>query len=143
MPQHRAKNLRDNDVALIVSIIDGWGGNLTWDALIADIELRLHSRYTRQALHKHVRIRDAFAFRKKGAMTREEVKRPRGSIELRKAMERIARLEAENARLEAENNNLLSQFARWAYNASIRGLDATYLGQALPPIDRDRTRPAK
>lgn len=61
----RAKNLDDEDIARIVGILDGWSGSLTWDALIDSIEKHLFVRYTRQALHKHVRIRDAFTLRKR------------------------------------------------------------------------------
>jgi hypothetical protein len=135
----RARNLKDEDIRSIVEIIDDYGENLTWDALIAEIRLRLHSTYTRQALHKHVRIREAFALRKQALQVAPEPTRKRGSIELQKAVERIARLEAENRRLEFENNNLLGQFARWAYNAATRGLDAEFLGRSLPPVDRDRS----
>ena len=135
----RARNLRDEDIKSIVEIIDGYAENLSWDAIISEIKVRLHSTYTRQALHKHVRIREAFALRKDALQTAPKPKQARGSIEVQKAMERIARLEAENRRLEFENNNLLEQFVRWAYNAATRGLDADFLGRSLPPVDRDRS----
>ena len=139
----RARNLKDEDIRSIVEIIDAYTENLTWDAVIAEIRLRLHNTYTRQALHKHVRIREAFTFRKQTLLTTPKPKQLRGSIEVRKALERIGRLEAENRRLEFENNNLLEQFARWAYNAATRGIDADFLGRPLPPVDRDRSEAVK
>jgi hypothetical protein len=136
----RARNLTDADVAAIVSILDGWVDSLTWDSLIDSIERRLRVRYTRQALHKHVRIADAFSLRKE-ALRDDAGETPRltSSPELQAAIERIARLEAENHRLEVENNRLLEQYARWIYNANVRGVSINALSQPLPTIDRGRT----
>jgi hypothetical protein len=138
----RARNLNDADIKLIVEIIDGMKKELSWDALIQAVALRLGSTYTRQALHKHERIRAAFTHRKQrlaATPDKPEPKRP-GSIELEKAQERIERLTAQNQRLEMENNRLLEQFARWAYNAHVRGLDEEFLNRPLPPVDRRQTK---
>lgn len=140
MAQKRSKNLGDADVKQIVEILDGWSGKLSWELLIDAIELRMLNRYTRQALNKHERIRHAFDIRKKdlsgndGNVSRVE------SPQLQIALDRIARLEAENRRLESENNQLLEQYARWAYNAHTRGLDHDFLNRALPPVNRGQTK---
>ena len=141
MAKARAKNLGDAEIKQIAEILDGWSEKLTWELLIDDIELRLHNRYTRQALHKHERIRHAFELTKKrlGETTHGEVRHV-ASPELQIALERIARLEAENRRLESENNQLLEQFIRWAYNAHTRGLDKDFLSRALPPVNRGQTQ---
>ncbi len=139
MAQKRAKNLTDADIKQIVEILDGWSGKLTWELLIDAIELRMHNRYTRQALHKHERIRHAFDLQKKSwAGNGGEIRRVT-SPELRVALEQIARLEAENRRLESENERLLEQFVRWAYNAHTRGLDHEFLNRPLPPVNRGQT----
>lgn len=139
MMRKRAKNLTDKDIADIVSILDGWSGKLNWDLLIEAVEQRKRVKYTRQALHKYERIQHAFSLRKKAlsddAGTVPEVESP----ELQAALERIARLEGENARLAAENQRLLEQFVTWAYNAHTRGLDSAFLSRPLPPVDRDQT----
>lgn len=136
----RARNLSDADVAAIVSILDGWNGSLSWGELIDVVERRLRVRYTRQALHKHVRIADAFSLRKESLRGDSgAADRVAGSPELQAAIERIARLEAANLRLEAENNRLLEQYARWIYNANTRGVSIEALSQPLPSIDRGRT----
>lgn len=137
----RARNLRDQDIAKVVEILDGWTGKLTWDLLIEAVEKRLFSRYTRQALHKHARIADAFALRKEslaraGGAGRKTVASP----ELQLAIDQIDRLKAKCERLEAENNRLLEQFVRWAYNAHTRGLDEAFLNRPLPPVNRQQTR---
>ncbi|RYG38389.1 MAG: hypothetical protein EON93_02155 [Burkholderiales bacterium] len=136
----RARNLNDGDIAEIVSMLDGWAGSLTWDALIEEIERRLRVRYTRQALHKHARVADAFALRKKTLSGSDGAPTPAAtSPELQFALERVARLEAENQRLEAENNRLLEQYARWAYNANVKGISIEILSRPLPPLNRGRT----
>jgi len=136
----RARNLSDEDIARIVEILDGWTAPLRWELLIAEIERRLFVRYTRQALHKHARIKDAFSSRKRsltgGAGTS---KRPIQQPELQVALDRIERLTAANQRLEDENRRLLEQFVRWAYNASMRNLDQDFLNQPLPTVDREQT----
>lgn len=140
MARTRARNLSAEDISDIVSLLDGWSGKLSWELLIQAIGLRKRATYTRQALHKHERIKHAFAVRKRllGA-GRGNVAPKVGSPELASALQRIARLEGENARLESENQRLLEQFARWAYNAHTRGLDQQFLSRPLPPVNRDRT----
>jgi len=136
----RSRNLTDVDVAAIVSIIDGWNDSLTWGGLIDAVERRLRVRYTRQTLHKHARIADAFSLRKDALRgSGVALARAASSPELQVALERIARLEAENSRLEAENNRLLEQYARWVYNANTKGVSMDTLSKPLPTIDRGRT----
>ena len=135
----RSKNLTDDAIEQIVRLLDGWQGKLTWEALIDAIVTRLHCKYTRQALHKHERIRAAYAMRKqtlgkgKQATFQSESGLPADTIV------KIVRLEAENQRLEAENQRLLEQFVVWAYNAHTRGLDKEFLSQPLPRVNRDQS----
>lgn len=145
MTRTRAKNLDDGAIADIVVILDGWTGKLSWELLVDAIERRKHARYTRQALDKHERIKHAFALRKKALAAGRAAGVPDvESPELQAALERIARLEGQNARLEAENERLLGQFACWAYNAHTRGLDKAFLSRPLPAVNRDQTvRPPK
>lgn len=140
MMRNRAPNLDDDAIEAIAGILDGWAGKLSWEALIDAIERRTRVRYTRQALHRHTRIRSAFGLRKKSLTgTRQKLGPAADSPELAAALQRIARLEGENARLTAENHNLLEQFARWAYNAHSRGLDQQFLNQPLPAVDRQQS----
>lgn len=64
MTKSRSKNLDDEAIELIVGILDGWSGKLTWDLLAEAIAKRTRVRYTRQALDKHCRIKAAFQLTK-------------------------------------------------------------------------------
>lgn len=137
----RAKNLEDGDITQIVEMLDGWSGKLSWELLIDAIEMRRHMRYTRQALHKHERIGQAYAQRKKSLSAQAgSGEKTYSSPELQIAEQRLTRLTAENARLKAENEQLLEQFVRWAYNAHTRNLDKEFLNRPLPGIDREVTK---
>ena len=141
MNRKRAKNLDDTAIEGIVAILDGWSGSLTWEKLIEAIQLRSRTTYTRQALFKHDRIRHAFGLRKQALADGKDAGGPNSaSPELQVALERIARLEGENARLKSENKRLLEQFVVWAYNASTRGLSHDFLSRPLPQVDRDQTK---
>lgn len=135
----RSRNLGDSEIKQIAEMLDGWSGKLSWKLLIDAIELRIFSRYTRQALYKHERIRNAFELKKKeGSEDGKDVKRV-SSLPSQITLDRIARLVSENRRLESENNQLLEQFARWAYNAHTRGLDHEFLNRPLPSVNRGQT----
>lgn len=135
----RARNLDDGAIEKIVQILDGWTGTLSWELFIVQIEKATHNLYTRQALNKHGRIKDAFTARKVALGGRDRKLFENKSPEMQLAQQRIARLEAENQRLGNENNTLLNQFVRWAYNAHSRGLDQAFLNTPLPSVNRERT----
>lgn len=141
MTKQRSRNLSPEDVELIVGLLDGWGGALTWKGLIESVERRLYFRYTRQALHAHQRIRDAFGLCKE-RLARGSRKRGEKHIspEMRLLMERLARRDAEVERLKGENQRLMEQFVVWLYNAQIRGIGQTDLGRPLPRVDRGQTK---
>ena len=140
-PASRGKNLTDDAITQIVRLLDGWNGKLTWDALADAIVARLHCRYTRQTLHKHERIRAAYALRKQALGKPGKESQP-VSGQLGEALALIDRLKAENQRLEVENQRLLEQFVVWAYNAHCRGLTKEFLSQPLPRVNRDQTTPS-
>lgn len=135
----RARNLDDDSIEKIVQILDGWTGKLSWELFIVQIEKVTHNLYTRQALDKHARIKDAFTARKVVLGGRDRKQFENKSREMQLALQRIARLEAENQRLGNENNTLLNQFVRWAYNAHGRGLDQAFLDTPLPSVNRERS----
>ncbi|MHB1642690.1 MAG: hypothetical protein ACYCS8_08515 [Acidithiobacillus sp.] len=142
MTKIRAKNLDDEAIELIVGMLDGWSGKLTWDLLAEAIAKRTRVRYTRQALDKHARIKVAFQLRKERltGVPRAVRKCKLSEAETEALAQRYERLLAENERLVRENNHLLEQFQTWLYNAHLKGLTREYLNTPLPSVDRERTR---
>ena len=113
---NRSENLTDEHIEKIVKILDGWSTKLTWNKLIDEVEFRNKNKYTRQALAKHQRIKDAYNLTKDRVS--DGVKElPNMSSEVAALVQKVKRLEAENERLNFENEVLLAQFARWAYNS--------------------------
>lgn len=130
-----AKHLTARDIELLVGLIDGWNGKLTWDALCDEAASLIGTRPTRQTLNAHPEVKSAFSDKKIQLKTGlKPTKRPQS---LAIAEQRIHRLESENQRLKAENDRLLERFIRWQYNAQKRGLSQAVLDESLPTIDRD------
>ena len=138
MGKKRSRNLSDSDINHIVSILDSWTGPLSWTALVDAVATRVHASYTRQTLHKHERIRNAFLVRKRDIKI-APLSRHRKS-EMQKLEERIARLEAQNSRLRSEGDRFLEQFDRWAHNAFTWGMTEKDLNAPLPPTYRGQTK---
>lgn len=142
MAKGRAKNLDDTAIEIIVGILDGWSGKLTWDLLIEAVEKRTRALYTRQALDRHARIKMAYQLTKErlSGMPRSERGHKLSAFEVQAMLERYRRLQAENERLKVENGRLLEQFVTWAYNAHLKGLTKDYLNSQLPLVNREQTR---
>ena len=110
--RQRSKNLSESDIDVIVRMLDGWTGRLTWYALVDAIRAwqDVDTGYSRQALHLHGRIRIAYLRNKKRlSETRMAIEKERTA----KDRELIRRIRAEGstiyeryARLEAEINRL-------------------------------------
>jgi hypothetical protein len=142
MTRVRSKNITNEILDLIIGILDGWQGKLTWERLIDEIEMLSNVKYTRQTLFKHTRIKLAFQNSKsrvEGDLSEDQENNP--TIALLK--KRIDRLEIENSRLQLENDRLLEQFVRWSYNAHLKGLDKDFLNNPLPRVDREQTKKSK
>lgn len=142
MAKNRGKNLDDRIIELIVGVLDGWVGKLTWDLLTEAIEERMRIRYTRQALDKHARIKAAFQLTKErlSGTPRSERKLRLSEAEIEVLTQRYERMQAENVRLKHENNRLLEQYQTWLYNAHLKGLTKDYLDSPLPCVDREQTK---
>lgn len=130
-----AKHLTNRDIELLVSLIDGWNGKLTWEALCDQAEGLIGTRSSRQTLNAHAREKSAFLDKKiQQKSGSQPTKRP---ASLAIAEQRIQRLESQNQRLKSENGLLFERFIRWQYNAQLRGLSQVVLDTPLPRIDRD------
>lgn len=138
MTKRRARVIDDDVIEVVLHILDGWKGKLTWDLLIAAVKASISAEYTRQALSGHKRIADAFVLRK-GGLANEVGKLPSGDARINSYVESISRLKAENLRLAAEINNYREMFIRWTFNAQKKNLTAEFLNAPLLLPDRGST----
>ncbi len=138
----RSRNLGAKELDLIVGLLDGWSGALSWNQLIDAIELRLFFRYTRQALNNHDRIGEAFRLCKARLTECTSASREaRAKTPMEQALRaRLTRRDAEVVRLEAQNQRLIERYVVWLYNAQARGLGLSELDRPLPPVHRGQTR---
>lgn len=139
MVKRRARVIDDDVIEVVLHILDGWKGKLTWELLIAAIKASISAHYTRQALSGHTRISEAFVLRKKG-LAKEVGKLPSGDARTNGYLETIARLKVANQRLEAEVNNYREMFIRWTFNAQGKNLTAEFLNRPMLPPDRNATK---
>ena len=142
MTRTRGRNLGGKEIDLIVGVLDGWSGALTWIKLIDAVERRLYCRYTRQALSSHDRISEAFLLckaRLAGCLSASRDRKPKTSEE-QALYARLARRDAEVIRLRSENQRLIERHVLWLYNAQMGGLGLPELDRPLPPVHRGQTK---
>lgn len=120
-------------VERITAMIRAWEGRLTWDALCEAVERETKAGYTRQALNRYVEIKAAYS-------AYNDNPTPGDGKHLSASSRKILKLERRVAELEAVRSLLLEKFARWAFNASTRGLDEDFLDRPLSPINRAGNR---
>lgn len=130
-----AKHLTDLEIDKIVRLLMGWKGALSWNALSSACEREIGRGPSRQTLAGATRI--ALAFKTTKNRLKEEKAGGGATMpdSMSIALQRISRLEAENAQIKAENRALLEQFVTWQYNAYKAGLSIDRLNQGLPEID--------
>lgn len=133
----KSRHLTDKDVEVIVELLDGWDGSLTWEALCNACRAAIGFKPTRQTLYKFKRIAGAYGIAKEHA--RDGVKDLKIPPTLAVAAQRIERLTREVERLERENAALLEQFVTWQYNTYTHGLSREKLNKGLLKIDRGQT----
>jgi hypothetical protein len=144
MARVRGKNIDEETVAIIVGILDGWSGKLSWNLLIDAVFARVGHRYVRQALDANERISHAYKLHRGRLRERPpELPNPDISPEEQVLQESIERLEAENERLSAENNLYRETFTIWLTNASYKGLTEDYLNTPLTKVNREQTKEKK
>lgn len=130
--RNRSENITDEHIEIIVNLLNGWIGKLTWAMLVDAIDFKTNQHYTRQALANHTKIKQAYDETKKNLSSLEKkndsIKEDSNEI----LKQKIKYLESENNRLKNENALLLAKFARWSYNAYIKGLSIDELDKNLP-----------
>jgi hypothetical protein len=127
-----APKMTDVMINQSVMMLDGWAGKLTWDLYLEALTLDLGHRYTKAAMLRHPRIKDAWGHAKERC--RDYVESQSKAPEVALADSRQRELEARVERLTRENNKLLEQFVRWAHNATRRGMSLEDLDRPLPYV---------
>lgn len=123
----------------MVQMVRDWpkGEPFKWESICIGAQSILGYEPTRQALHKKPALVNAYEVKKKQLRSEldklSKVTRPRTTLE---GMERIAKLEEENAQLKAELATMAELANRFIYNASIHGLKREQLMAALPSKKR-------
>ncbi|WP_244653750.1 hypothetical protein [Pseudomonas lutea] len=116
-----------------VMLLDGWAGKLTWDLYLEALEVDIGHRYTKAAMLRHPRIKDAWDHAKERCRDSDRnmaAKPPEVAL----MHTRNSELEQRVERLTRENQRLLEQFVRWAHNASRRGVSLEELERPLPYV---------
>lgn len=127
-----APKMTDAIINQSVNILDGWAGKLTWDLYLETLAVDVGHRYTKAAMLRHDRIKDAWDHAKKRCRNSDEGSSKSPEIALMET--RNKELEERVQRLTRENNRLLEQFVRWAHNATRRGMSFEDLERPLPYV---------
>lgn len=141
MRKQRAPDLTETTIAVVVDVLDGWTGKLTWDLLIAEVLRLTGFEYSRFTFAEYPRIADAFAVKKKklsGTLVRG-ARTPRDG-QILAALDQAERFKEKADRLERENELLLEQFQTWAVNAERHGVTIAKLNAPLALPNRERSR---
>lgn len=141
MKKDRAPDLTSDRIALVLEMLDGWKGKLTWELLLGAFEASTGDRYSRFTFAEYEEITTAFSLRKE--VLRGTLPRSRGAPRderVRAALAQAERAKAKAERLEVENQLLVEQFVTWAINAERKGVTLDMLNAPLPKPPRERSR---
>lgn len=141
MRKQRAPDLTEVTIAVVVDLLDGWNGKLTWDLLIAEVLRLTGFEYSRFTFAEYPQIADAFAVKKKklsGTLDKEP-RTPRDG-QILAALNEAKRFKEKADRLQCENDLLLEQFKTWAVNAERHGVTIAKLNAPLALPNRERSK---
>jgi len=144
MRKQRAPDLTEATISVVVDLLDGWTGKLTWDLLIAEVLRLTGFEYSRFTFAEYPRIANAFAVKKKklSGTLASGPRTPRDG-QILAAMDEADRFKEKAARLERENELLLEQFLTWAVNAERYGVTIEKLNAPLALPNRERSKKAR
>ncbi|MGM9482000.1 hypothetical protein ACS5PN_12510 [Roseateles sp. NT4] len=144
MRKQRAPDLTEATISIVVDLLDGWTGKLTWDLLIAEVLRLTGFEYSRFTFADYPGIANSFALKKKklsGTLARGP-RTPRDG-QILAALDKAERFKAKADRLERENELLLEQFKTWAVNAERHGVTVAKLNAPLALPNRERSKKAR
>lgn len=130
-----AKAITGAEVNLIVEMIRHWpkGEKLTWNNICKGSQSIIGYLPTRQGLAKKTGIAQAYDVKTKKIRfdvdKLSNVARPRS---IQDAIERLAKLEAENEQLKGEIQKMAEVAQRFIHNASVEGFTREQIMKPLP-----------
>lgn len=137
-PGKRRLHIKTATEKRVREIIEEWSEpRITWEAIVQVVNVEFDGDWTRQALMKHKRIRDAYDIKKKelGGTVRD--KDGDGTMDVMRRQ--IRDMREEIAELRADKAKLLVKFATWKTNAYLNGWSIKALDKEPKPPDRGQT----
>lgn len=132
-----AKHLSRRDIDYILYSITEWnmkGDKLTWDNLCKKVSRKIGKTPTRQSLDTHKEIVNLFMAKKKAIRQKVDLVDKPSSI--KKAYEKIDKLEIKVAELSNLNNILQENIAKLQYSCYLKGIKEHEIEENFPIIKR-------
>ncbi|EFT3351697.1 hypothetical protein OU578_13845 [Escherichia coli] len=132
-----AKHLSRRDIDYILYSITDWnmkGDKLTWNNLCKKVSKKIGKTPTRQSLYTHKEIVNLYTAKKKAIRQNGELVEKPSSI--KKAYEKIDKLEIKVAELSNLNNILQENIAKLQYSCYLKGIKEHEIEENFPIIKR-------
>ena len=132
-----AKHLSRRDIDYILYSITDWnmkGDKLTWNNLCKKVSKKIGKTPTRQSLYTHKEIVNLYTAKKKAIRQNGELVEKPSSI--KKAYEKIDKLEIKVAELSNLNNILQENIAKLQYSCYLTGIKEHEIEENFPIIKR-------
>ncbi|EAT5020769.1 hypothetical protein GWS15_07355 [Salmonella enterica] len=132
-----AKHLSRRDIDYILYSITDWnmkGDKLTWNNLCKKVSKKIGKTPTRQSLYTHKEIVNLYTAKKKAIRQNGELVEKPSSI--KKAYEKIDKLEIKVAELSNLNNILQELIAKLQYSCYLKGIKEHEIEENFPIIKR-------
>ncbi|EFT2512444.1 hypothetical protein HVG70_004522, partial [Salmonella enterica] len=128
-----AKHLSRRDIDYILYSITDWnmkGDKLTWNNLCKKVSKKIGKTPTRQSLYTHKEIVNLYTAKKKAIRQNGELVEKPSSI--KKAYEKIDKLEIKVAELSNLNNILQENIAKLQYSCYLKGIKEHEIEENFP-----------
>ncbi|EAX6116409.1 hypothetical protein BAX75_004575 [Salmonella enterica subsp. enterica serovar Braenderup] len=132
-----AKHLSRRDINYILYSITEWnikGDKLTWNNLCKNVSKKIGKTPTRQSLYTHKEIVNLYTAKKKAI--RQNVNLVDKPSSIKKAYEKIDKLEIKVAELSNLNNILQELIAKLQYSCYLKGIKEHEIEENFPIIKR-------
>ncbi|HCL8467667.1 MULTISPECIES: hypothetical protein [Enterobacteriaceae] len=132
-----AKHLSRRDIDYILYSITEWNmksDKLTWDNLCKKVSRKIGKTPTRQSLYTHKEIVNLYMAKKKAIRQKVDLVDKPSSI--KKAYEKIDKLEIKVAELSNLNNILQENIAKLQYSCYLKGIKEHEIEENFPIIKR-------